>query len=197
MYNSNRTLIAKHFFLVLLPAVLLSFTAANARAQSSEDTTAQQAAEQANQGGLLDVLERQKKAIVGSWQVTQTYPDLLEPFNTTKLLAAFTGDGIYLSTMQGESAATEDPLPPATPQFGTWQHVGGRQFVATYKIIFYRLATGAFFGTAKIPLNITINEAGDAFTGTGRFEAFDADGHIIFSVSFTLQATRIKVEPLN
>ncbi|HJQ25113.1 MAG TPA: hypothetical protein VKA60_14440 [Blastocatellia bacterium] len=139
-------------------------------------------------------LAQQKTAIVGSWEMTYTFPDLPPPFNTTRVLAAFTGDGIFLSSMQGESAASEDPLPPATPQYGAWAYVGGRQYAVTYKLILYRLATGAFFGTAKIPLNITIDKAGEVLTGTGTFAAYDADGGLIFSVGFTLQATRIKVE---
>lgn len=140
------------------------------------------------------LLAQQKTAIVGSWQMTYTFPDLPPPFNTTQVLCAFTGDGIFLSSMQGESAASEDPLPPATPQYGAWQYLGGREYAVTYKLILYRLTTGAFFGTAKIPLRVTLDRSGEVMSGSGTFAAYDADGGLIFSVGFTLHATRIKVE---
>jgi hypothetical protein len=182
MRKLNFTSITQRLLLALVAAGLMMIAAPMAGAQS------------ANQGGEPRLLVQQKTAIVGSWEMTYTFPDLPPPFNTTKVLAAFTGDGIFLSSMQGESAASEDPLPPATPQYGAWQYVGGRQYAVTYKLILYRLATGAFFGTAKIPLNITIDRAGEVLSGSGTFAAYDADGGLIFSVGFTLQATRIKVE---
>src|SRR5581483_8648900 len=75
-------------------------TPVNPPAPLSEETAAnksQSATQEAGPSGLIDVIERQKKAIVGSWLVTV---NAVGP--PIKALESFTSDGILLSAAQGD-----------------------------------------------------------------------------------------------
>ena len=39
-----------------------------------------------------------------------------------------------------------------------------------------------------------LNEAGNAYSGSGNFDVYDVQGNVILSGTFTIQATRIQVE---
>jgi hypothetical protein len=147
-----------------------------------------------NQGGLLDVLEKQKTTIAGSWLMTINIPDNPPPLNHFKGLAVFTEDGNYISSAQGD--VTPSPFPAGTSQYGAWTHLGGRQFALTFLTVLYDIATAEPQGLFKLRQTMTLNDAGDEFTGPFRLDVFDNDEHIVASVTGTVQAKRIKVELL-
>jgi len=149
-----------------------------------------QAAPEATQDGLPDFLERQKKAIVGSWFVTLGCG--------CKVLFSFNADGIFSEVGQGDIQPVGSPIPSATAGYGVWAHNGGRQFAVTFLIIGYDIPTDEFKGTLKVRINLTLNEAGDQLSGTDKADIFDPDGHLVDSFTTgTMQGTRIKVEPLD
>ena len=49
-------------------------------------------------------------------------------------------------------------------------------------------------GTSKIRQIATLNEAGNAYSGSGNFDVYDGHGNVILSGTFTIQATRVRVE---
>lgn len=167
--------------------------AASARTQAVEQATTETpsaARLEAQQGGLLDAVERQKKAIVGSWFISLGCG--------CKILASFTSDGLFSEVGQGDIQPVGAPNPSSTAGYGTWTHNGGRQFAITFLIIGYDLATSEFRGTLKVRINLTLNEAGDQLSGTDKADIFDPEGHLVDSFTTgTMQGTRIKVEPLN
>jgi hypothetical protein len=147
-------------------------------------------AQEPNQGGIFDVLERQKKAIVGSWLITDTtqgQPPL-------KGLASFTSDGIYQSSEQGDVKLDPNGV-IASVAYGSWAHNGGRQFLVTL-LQLGSAATGELIGTLKVQITITLSETGDEWSGSYRFTIFDPHGNVLASGPGTIQAQRIKVEPV-
>src|SRR5262245_32490053 len=93
----NRTRI----FSILLFTCLTIIAATNVQTQSDEPIQVKAAA----QGGIFDVLERQKKAIAGSWLVDVTTLGL--PPNcgcaTTKNLGTFTENGSFIGAAPVDS----------------------------------------------------------------------------------------------
>lgn len=166
---------------------------AGGRAQPVEETTAAApVADQfeAQQSGVLDVLERQKKAIVGSWFVNLGCG--------CKVLLSFGSDGVFQAVGQGDIQPVGSPNPSSTAAYGAWAHNGGRQFAVTFLIIGYDVPTSEFRGTLKVRIALTLNEAGDQLTGTDKAEIFDPDGKLLGAFTTgAMQGARIKVEPLN
>lgn len=54
--------------------------------------------------------------------------------------------------------------------------------------------TGAFIGTQKVRLNLTVNATSSEISGSGRTDIFDAQGAVTQSADIATHATRIKVE---
>jgi hypothetical protein len=144
--------------------------------------------EQGAPGGMLDVIERQKTAIVGSW--------LGATSEGNKLIATYNSDGTTHGSVQSE-VSTDPQLGVLTPAHGVWKHLGGRQFGVTSLGILYNINTGAYEGMAKVRILLTLNEAGDQMTGTDKVEIILPDGTVIPIPSGTTPYTRIKFEPFN
>ena len=147
-----------------------------------------QATVQGAQGGLLDILARQKLDIVGSWLGTSG--------EGNKLINSFTSDGIIFGSVQGE-VSTIPELGVLTPVHGVWTYLGGRQFAVTAIGILYDINTGVYLGYLKARPVLTLNEAGDEMSGTDKVEIFAPDGSLVFSASGKTSYKRIKAEPFN
>jgi len=148
------------------------------------------APEAAQDSALPDLIERQRKAIAGSWFITLGCG--------CKFLFSFTSDGIFSEVGQGDIQPVGSPIPSATAGYGTWMHNGGRQFAVTFLIIGYDIQSGEFKGTLKVRINLTLNEAGDQLSGVDKADIFDPDGHLVDSFTTgTMHGARIKVEPLD
>jgi hypothetical protein len=57
-------------------------------------------------------------------------------------------------------------------------------------------ANGNMIGSIKVRESATLNRTGDAYSGSGKFEIRDLQGNPLASGIATVQATRIRVEPL-
>jgi hypothetical protein len=98
-------------------------------------------------GGMLDVLERQKTAIVGTC--------LVRTAKGSSSSATYNSDGTTHGSAQGE-ISTIPELGVLTPTHGVWKHLGGRQFGITVFGILYDIKnTGAYQGMAKIRAVLT------------------------------------------
>ena len=135
-----------------------------------------------------------KRTLVGSWLLTVTIPDNPPPFDSFSGLWALTGDGILIASAQGDITPT--PFPSSTSQYGAWASFGGRQFGATFASILYDVQTGENMGMFKLSQNITLNDAGDEWTGPFKLTVSDPDGNVVAVVNGTAKAKRIVVEPL-
>jgi hypothetical protein len=131
------------------------------------------------QGGILDVLERQKAAIVGAWDA----PDS----TGFQALLTFHADGTI-------SSSDEDPT--ATNGHGIWRHLGGTQFAFTY--IQHKKAGQQQQGTTTVWGRINIESSGRQFSGTLHFEFADTEGNVVDSdalqgLNLTLTGRRVQI----
>ena len=87
------------------------------------------------------------------------------------------------------------PSSLATPGHGAWKRTGDRTFLLTYLTLNHD-TKGTFQGTSKIRQIATLNEAGNAYSGSGNFDVYDVHGKVILFGTFSVRATRILVETL-
>ncbi|MBI1760325.1 MAG: hypothetical protein HYR56_02720 [Acidobacteria bacterium] len=141
----------------------------------------------AQQGGILDIVERQKRALLGTWSLTLTFSDGSSVKST---LNVFPGrDDNEGSVLHAAEASLLLPN-PTTPEQGVWQHAGGLQFIASYR----GYAVDATFehpaGTVGFRHAITVNSDQESFTGRAVFEVKDDKGAVVFSDNITTKGTR-------
>lgn len=167
-------------------AVLLALQAGVVRAQSiSDDPGSKSGAASEN---------KKSKDLQGSWLVTVTPPGGAPPFQA---LVTFDAGGGVVGSAQGDVLLQAPPgVPPvATAAHGAWEQTAKREFLFTFRQIFYG-ADGSSQGGAKIRSAVTLNESGDEWSGQLKVEYFDTYGNVVFSGEGTMQATRIVAEPL-
>lgn len=113
----------------------------------------------AQQGGLLDILQRQKMAIVGSWSI----PD---------------PEGIPgLITFNADGTLTESDVDHTfTAGHGTWAHLGGTQYAYTFmqrkKDDQDQVGFVVVYGT------VNLDSTGTQFSGPLHFEFKDTTGKV-------------------
>jgi hypothetical protein len=136
-----------------------------------------------------------KPTIVGSWLLTVNVPDNAPPFDSFKALWSLTGDGILITSAQGD--VTPVPFPTTSTAYGAWVQTQGRQYAATFVAILYDVQTGDNLGTIKLSQSIILNDSGDQWNGPFKAKVLDPDGNVVVTLSGTINANRITVEPLN
>ena len=109
----------------------------------------------------------------------------------TKRRQLLKGAGV-LSAL-GALTALGQPISLATPGHGSWKRTGERTFLLTYLTLNHD-TNGTFQGTSKIRQVATLNQTGTAYSGSGNFDVYDVHGNVILSGTFTIRATRIRVE---
>ena len=174
---------AKRIFQSLLLCTLL----ATSLARAQEPPTAQPQ----TVGGFGDVLERQRKALVGTW-ATKLTPPPESGVPAFPGFFTFTSDGNLIATQSG------GPVPAlGNPQIGLWAHNGGRQFTITYFVQDFDEHSFQQVASEEARATITLNDAGDRFTGIIGGDIFDLDGHLIVHLCCaTFEGQRLAVKPL-
>jgi hypothetical protein len=80
---------------------------------------------------------------------------------------------------------------------GVWTQSGPRDFALTFTAAEYNSTTGQTTGTATGQASMTLDEAGDTWSGTGRISFFRPDGSLLDRTpSFPVRGTRIRHQPL-
>ena len=125
----------------------------------------------------------------GSWLYTVTVTSSSGPPTTVLGLETYAAGGGYVETDQFSFMHSS----LATPGHGSWKSTGERTFLLTYLNLSYD-TQGTPQGTTKIRQVATLNQAGDAYSGSGNFDVYDVNGNVILSGTFTIKATRIRVE---
>lgn len=155
---------------------------------------AMQAALAGAQNGKGDGPSGHKLNLEGTWLADVTFTDGF----TLKVLFTF------IPNKYGEEGTLIDtneyqftPNPICTPDQGVWVRTGDRDFAATHKTFcFDQNEGGNPAGTAKIRDTIRLSRSGNEFTGRQRVDVYDTGGNLVDTFDATMQAVRMRVEPL-
>ncbi len=164
--------------------------ASGARPQPGENIEAARPAIElsvAQQGGIGDILARQKNALIGAWDLTLTFSDGSQVKSTLNIFPGrVDGEG---SALHAAEATLLLPS-PTTPEQGAWQHNGGLQFIASYRGYAVDEKFEHPFGKIGFRHAITLDADQQAFTGRAVFEVIDASGEVVFSDNVQTRGVR-------
>jgi len=136
----------------------------------------------------------------GSWVATVTIAGAPSPFQA---LRTYADGGGYVES----SSNSYNPQAPEGTAHGAWVSTraagveagqpgdGARTFAVTFLAQRFD-ANGNMIGSIKVRESATLNRTGDAYSASGKFQILDLQGNQIAFGIATVQATRIKVEPL-
>ena len=131
-----------------------------------------------------------RKALVGSWLETVTFPpEAGRP--PLKSLGTFHDDGTKVCSDKG--AVTLDPPTVFTSCHGAWTHVEQRQFAYTALELISDLS-GNLVGYLKVRGTYIVSQSGNEYTGTTLAQVLDPDGVVLFSATVSNAGRRIQVE---
>lgn len=179
-----KTIALKPIFGLAL-AVLLVLAAAQipASAQDAQDTQD----EQVRADSLANATSSKKEErIEGVWdsRVTIINCQTGNPITTFRAMDVF---------IRGGSLVDTNASPPTTrgPGFGRWEHLGGRQYSATFRFFLYN-TDGTFAGVRRVTQTIELGQSSNDHTSTVSIEVFDPNDNLIGTACAT--ATAIRVE---
>jgi hypothetical protein len=136
--------------------------------------------------------DAKKKALVGSWLETVTFPpESGRP--PLKSLSSYHDDETMVCSDQG--ALTTEPPTVFSSCHGVWTHLEKRTFAYTAFELISDLS-GNLLGYLKVRGILTVSQSGNEYNGTSFAEVLDTDGNVLFSVDVTNAGQRIQVEPL-
>ena len=141
------------------------------------------------QGGKFALLGKKSQGLVGTW-ATRITPPPASGVPAFPGFFTFTADGNLVATQSGG----EFPA-LGNPQIGLWEYAGGTQFTITYFLQdfdaqFQQVASEEEHAT------VTVNAAGDQFTGVVDINVYDLDGHLLFSdCCATFEGKRLNAKP--
>ena len=161
-------------------------------AQHEEGSVSIEDRGQANQSTVSTTAT--KPTIVGSWFCTVSAPDNAPPFDSFKALWSMTGDGILVSSAQGD--VTPTPFPTTSTAYGAWTQTGRRQFAASFIAILYDSQTGENMGSIRLNQSMTLSDTGLEWSGPFQAKVLDPDGNLIAMLNGSISATRIAVQAL-
>jgi hypothetical protein len=128
--------------------------------------------------------ERSGNQLAGTWTVTINRPAPLPPLAS---LQVYTG--------QGSMVESGNDSPSRSPQYGSWERVGGREYAVTGVFFRFDPQTGASVGKQKINRTIELSEDGQSFTFQGRATIYDAnDNVVVANVPVSGSGQRLQVE---
>ena len=118
---------------------------------------------------------------VGAW-IVDVQPDPALGAPAVVNYASLTQDGRIMNTDQ-----------TGTVSLGEWRPVGHRQYAVTFRGQYQ--ANDQFF-SLKVCSTLTLNAAGEEFTGPFTTDIYDAGGNWVASIHGTVRATRKPIDPL-
>jgi hypothetical protein len=123
--------------------------------------------------------------VEGTWTLTVTPtpgPGAPPPFPA---LATFTSNGGLIVTDSTVTGVGQ----------GTWVQTGDRAYLFTFVRLLYDSA-GHFAGSHKVRQVVAVNETYDTWSGPAKIQLFDPTGKELFSGTSSVQATRLRAEPI-
>ena len=171
---------------MLVLTIVCLMPAAVARAQSTADDAPgapERAAQSRDACGLPCILEKQRQALAGAWEVTVNPAQL--PGAPLPFTAYFTYDA-------GGGFVETDSLAGGNGH-GAWVGHGGAQF--TFRMVRRLFAPdGQTLGTFKVIERITLVNDNE-YRGEFSADFFDPAGKFMGTIPGTTRATRISVQP--
>lgn len=133
-------------------------------------------------------------ALAGSWYLTLNTVTFPVPF---RAMLTFGAGGGVVGSAQGDILLSPPPgVPPlATAVHGGWVRTANREYLFTFRQIFYN-GDGTYAGGAKMRNAATVNKNGNEMTGELVVQYYDATDVVVFTGTGTFTATRIGAEPL-
>jgi hypothetical protein len=127
-------------------------------------------------------------SLIGSWLVSVPQPD----GSTFVAAQNFTADGGTTTQFSSGNA-----LQGASLGAGVWQQTEAGRFAMSFRAPLYDPTTGAVTGIALGTGTLTLDPAGESWSGPSQLSFFAADGALQFTTPpITVRATRIVLEPL-
>lgn len=147
----------------------------------------------------LPTFAHEDRAPTGSWEgVARSTTVSLPPLTT---LLTFTADGNLVESRR--LYLPESPLGPlvATPGHGEWRRSKNGGFDATIVLLYqgaseHPTSPGVVIGREKVRYKFQFVNGSEKLHGTILIEMQDAAGNVLFSGPGTIDATRIRPEPL-
>lgn len=127
-------------------------------------------------------------SLAGAWVGSTNAGPGFPPFKALYTFAP--GGGLVTSTSIDLS-----PRSLSTPGYGAWARIAPGTFGLTFDAFIFD-QQGNPAGTVVARSTVTLNQAGDAFSGPFKFDVIAPNGSTIFSGGGTHEATRIHVRPL-
>jgi hypothetical protein len=142
----------------------------------------------------LTSLVGENESIVGSWYLTVTSATAPEPF---KGEITFSEGGGLVASGQGDVLLNPPPgVPPvATPGHGAWTRTANREYLFTFRQIFYN-GDGSYAGGAKVRNSASVNKNGNEMIGQLVVDYYNEDDEVVFTGTGTFTAVRITAELL-
>ena len=134
-------------------------------------------------------------AVAGSWTLTVTSETFPVPFRG---MVTFSEGGGVVASAQGDVLLQAPPgVPPvATAAHGAWLRTSNREYLFTFRQIFYN-GDGSYAGGAKIRNAATLDVTGNNMTGALVVQYYDANDQVVFTGTGTFTGSRIVAEALN
>jgi hypothetical protein len=123
--------------------------------------------------------------LAGTWVATVNRPAPLPPLTS---LQVYTDDGSFVESGSDGSGAVR------SPQFGSWERIGGRLYAGSGTFFRFNPTTGAHVGSMKINRTIRLSEDGQSFTTVARVLTLDLSGNVVGSFVALASAVRMQVE---
>jgi hypothetical protein len=134
-------------------------------------------------------------AIVGLWSLTDEILDSCSPpgnpVRTVIDLKMFLRDGNMIEA-PGTPGVGAPPLQRGVPGLGSWQHLGGRQYQASFRFFRYDGSDDTFAGTQTAVVDIELSKDGKSLTGAMTTNIYDAQDHLITTRCTTSTGTRVE-----
>ena len=123
--------------------------------------------------------------LAGTWVATVNRPAPLPPLSS---LQVYTKSGSFVEFGSDGSGAVR------SPQFGSWERIGGRLYAGSGTFFRYNPQTGAHVGSMKINRTLRLSEDGQSFTTIARVQTLDLSGNVVGSFIALSSAVRMPVE---
>ncbi len=121
--------------------------------------------------------------LAGTWTVTVNRPSGLPPVSS---LQVYTAEGSMIESGNDSKSRS--------PQYASWERVGGREYAATGVFFRFDPQSEAFVGRMKINRTIILAQDGQSFTFQGRATSTDANGNVVASFPVSGSGQRLQIE---
>jgi hypothetical protein len=130
------------------------------------------------------------KGLEGAWMVQLALATLsLGSPRFQALITYATGGGL----VETDTAPSNFLTTSESPGHGSWLLTGTRYFLTLIKFRFD--GSGNLIGTTRMTEALTLDKTLDRYAGSGKLDILDLNGNILFSTTYTSQATRIAASP--